>query len=267
MNASSQASRKISVLRVALAVALVGIPAMLLGYHFRPRDFAPDPLLVRLMAKHRGAYSQFHEEYLIAHFFENRRGGFFVDVGASHPEVDSTTCMLERELGWRGLAIDPIAAYAPLYEKLRPNTRFFPFFAGERSDQTVDFFVNNKAIRLSSGSKESAFEPGCDAGCEEIRVQTIALNDLLAREKAEKVDFLSIDVEGAELRVLLGLDIDRHRPALVCIETRDETTEAVESFFAEHGYVELTRYAKIDWVNKYFAPRESPRIAQVQAEP
>ena len=53
------------------------------------------------------------------------------------------------------------------------------------------------------------------------RVPATTLNNLLARQEIARIDFLSIDVEGAEPKVLAGFDIQRFKPRLVCIECFD----------------------------------------------
>ena len=61
-------------------------------------------------------YSQGEEETLIRAFFKDRTGGFFLDVGASHFQKDSTTYYLEKHLGWRGIAIDALERCYSTYE-------------------------------------------------------------------------------------------------------------------------------------------------------
>src|SRR4026208_1800269 len=61
-------------------------------------------------------YSQFAEEWIIRDFFQDRRGGVFVDVGANHYRDSSTTYSLEKNLGWSGLAIEPLAQFEADYK-------------------------------------------------------------------------------------------------------------------------------------------------------
>jgi len=56
-------------------------------------------------------------------------------------------------------------------------------------------------------------------------VSTITLDDLLGREGVAHVDFLSLDIEGAEPAALAGFSIGRFQPALACVEIHS----------AEHG--------------------------------
>ena len=55
-------------------------------------------------------------------------------------------------------------------------------------------------------------------GYQEIKVPTVTIDDLLERNGVEKIDFLSMDIEGFQLTALKGFDIQRYRPELVCIE-------------------------------------------------
>ena len=75
-----------------------------------------------------GHYSEREEEWLIRDYFQDRRGGVFVDVGANHYKVASKTYYLESKLGWSGIAIEPQQEFAAEYAKYRPRTKFLPFF-------------------------------------------------------------------------------------------------------------------------------------------
>ena len=82
----------------------------------------------------------------------------------------------------------------------------------------------------------------------------IRLTDLLDRAGVSTFDFLSVDVELAEPKVLAGFDIDRFRPALVCIEAHPQVRQQILDYFAAHGYVLMGRYLRADLQNLYFAP-------------
>ena len=67
-------------------------------------------------------YSEHDEEVLVRDFFQGRRDGFFLDVGAAHYMKDSNTFYLEERLGWSGIAIDANAEFAADYAKHRPRS-------------------------------------------------------------------------------------------------------------------------------------------------
>jgi FkbM family methyltransferase len=206
-------------------------------------------------------YSQFNEELVIRHFFNDRRDGFFLDVGSYHARQSSTTYYLEEKLGWSGIAIDAQVAFAGSYEKHRKNTRFFSYLVSDKSGESQTLY---RAGPLSSTDKDhlKSFQehPDVFPGLENIKavpveVPTITLDDLLVREGVEKIDFMSMDIEGSEPPALKGFDIERFQPALVCIEVGEKTQDAVTAYFAAHDYEHLTEYVEYDTINWYFAPR------------
>jgi FkbM family methyltransferase len=196
-------------------------------------------------------YSQDDEETLVRAFFQDRRHGFFLDVGAGDPVRHSTTYYLEKHLGWTGIAVDALGEYAEAYAQKRPGTRFFAFFAGERSGSTHDFFASEERD-FSSGT-------GSDPRGGSYRkrvVPTIALDDLLGRERVARLDFLSMDIEGGEPSALAGLDLRRYRPELACIEIASpESGRAVAERFALAGCREVTAYRAVDAINRYYTCR------------
>ena len=84
---------------------------------------------------------------------------------------------------------------------------------------------------------------------------SITLDDLLGREGVSHVDFLSLDIEGAEPAALAGFTIGRYRPDLACVEIHSaEHGHAIGEYFTLHGYREIVAYRSMDPINRYFAP-------------
>jgi len=210
----------------------------------------PNPLARRYGSK---LYSHGDEELIIRDFFGDRRDGFFVDVGANHYRVDSTTYYLEKHLGWRGIAVDAVRGFEAGYLEHRKHTRFVCFFVSDKSDAEIEFHVTQKNYsRRSSHDRSWAKKYGKSVPS---KVPTITLNDLLSREGVRKIDFLSVDLELGEPAALAGFDIERYRPALVCIEMHKRVKKPILEYFALHGYGLLEKYKDFDPANSYFAPR------------
>jgi len=197
-------------------------------------------------------YSQFAEEWIIRDFFQDRRGGVFVDVGANHYRDSSTTYYLEKNLGWSGLAIEPLAQFEADYKTHRPKTRFLPFFVSDVSDDVAKLYVLDAHTVVSSSDK--AFTERTGANPREMTVPTITLNDLLPRHGIEKFDFLSMDIELSEPKALAGFDLRRFSPELVCIEAHSEVRQFILDYFATNGYVIVGKYLSADEHNLYFTP-------------
>jgi FkbM family methyltransferase len=192
------------------------------------------------------------EEWMIRDYFQDRRGGVFVDVGANHYRSANKTYYLETKLGWSGLAVEPQREFAAEYAKYRPRTKFLPFFVSDVSNETARLYVLKASSLVASSDPEFVKKFG---NPDEVReVPTITLTDLLDAHGIKRVDFLSMDIELHEPRALKGFDIDRFKPSLVCIEALLPVRQQILDYFARHGYVAVGKYLWVDLENLYFAP-------------
>jgi FkbM family methyltransferase len=197
-------------------------------------------------------HTEREEEWMIRDYFQDRRGGTFVDVGANHHRATSKTYYLETELGWSGIAIEPQREFAEGWAKHRPRSKFFPFFVSDVSNETARLYVIKRMSPVASADAEFVKKFGTP---DEVReVPTITLTDLLDAEGVKQIDFLSMDIELHEPRALKGFDIARFKPALVCIEALLPVRQQILDYFTRHGYVLVGKYVWVDLENLYFAP-------------
>ena len=226
-------------LKRAIGLGLVGAYELMpLGERFRTRQ------------------STYAEEWIFRDFFQGQRGGFFVDIGAGHYQNGSNTHFLEIERGWRGIAVDAQEQYRVDYEKHRPATRFFTLFVSDVSDTDVRLHVPEAFPYAASADREFAAAHRRGGEISDVRVPTITLNDLLQRERVDRIDLLVMDIELAEPRALAGFDIGRYRPRLVCIESHPQNRQTLLNYFYDHGYVVVGKYLRMDTQNLYFAARK-----------
>jgi FkbM family methyltransferase len=197
-------------------------------------------------------FSEREEEWLIRDFFQDRRGGVFVDVGAHHFKSSSKTYYLESQLGWSGLAIEPQQEFAAEYATYRPRTKFLPFFVSDVSNEKAKLYVLKNMRAVASG--DGAFVKQFGTPDEVRDVPTITLDDLLVAEGIRRIDLLSIDIELHEPKALAGFDIKRFKPALVCIEALEPVRQQILDYFARNDYVLVGKYVWVDLENLYFTP-------------
>jgi FkbM family methyltransferase len=241
-------ARRLDLIEVFLLLAFVGISVWFASGYLRVH---PEAAWLRA---HYGPerHSEHSEEWVIRSFFDERPGGFFVDVGANHFRRFSNTYYLEKELGWSGIAVEPLKQFEADYREHRPRTDFFSYFVSDTSDSDTKMFTLESEPLVSSGEKTFTQRWGEDVV--ELSVPTITLNDLLDKEGVTSIDFLSMDIELSEPQALAGFDIDRFRPALVGIEAHLEVRQQILNYFAEHDYVIVGAYLRADTENLYFAP-------------
>lgn len=199
-----------------------------------------------------GRYSEHEEEWLIRHFFDDKRDGIFVDVGANDYRTFSNTYFLEAELGWSGVAIEPLRQFEADYATYRPNTRFLPFFVSDQSDSEAKMYLIENHPLVTSADK--GFTTQWSTDVVEVSAPTATLDDLLDAEGISRIDLLNMDIELSEPAALAGFDIERFRPALVCIEAHLKVRQQILNYFARHGYVLVGAYLRVDTQNLYFAP-------------
>lgn len=248
---------------VRLELWEVGLLLLLLFAIFHPfrREISTYERELQPFAERYGPEHQTerHEEWFIRDYFGDRRDGFFVDVGANHPKRFNKTWYLEKELGWSGIAIEPLREFGPAWREERPRTRFFSFFVSDRSDEATQLFVISANTLVASG------DPNFTTAFGEIdrveSVPTITLDDLLKREAVERIDFLSMDIELHEPQALRGFDLRRYRPALICIEALLPIRQQILNHFAANGYVPVGKYLRVDQENLYFVPLDDPAAA------
>jgi FkbM family methyltransferase len=204
-----------------------------------------------------GNNSEHGEEWVVRDFFGDKRGGFFVDVGANHYQTFSNTYYLDVVLGWSGIAVEPQTQFAAGYAKYRPRSRFRPFFVSDVSDAEAKLYVSKGNPLVTSGNQAFARAAGSDV--QQTIARTITLNDLLDSEHVQTFDFLNMDIELWEPKALAGFDIERFRPAFVCIEAHPEVRQQLLDYFAIHHYTIVGKYLRVDESNLYFAPLGSSK--------
>jgi FkbM family methyltransferase len=204
-------------------------------------------------------YSQHKEELIVRHFFGDRRGGVYLDVGAFHWRRWSTTYYLEKHLGWTGVAVDALPEVAEGWRRNRPGAQFFEYIVTDHSGTIETLYGAGGLSSIHEDHLESF--AGEELETQQFQVDTITLDELLEMAGVERIDFLSMDIEQAEPQALAGFDIERFRPELVCIEATQSIREEISAYFAARGYERLDAYLEWDDVNWYFAPRADDSLA------
>ena len=204
-------------------------------------------------------YSRNAEEWIVRDYFQGRRGGIFVDVGANHYRDDSNTYYLEKELGWRGIAVEPQTKFADDYRLHRPMTTFVPLFVSDVSNEHALLYVpaNDK---IASANKEFIATQSNDPSAA-VTTNTATLDDILDSNGVEHIDFLSMDIELHEPQALKGFSVGRFRPHLVAIEAHMQVRQQILEFFTRNEYVIVGKYLRADSGNLWFARMDSIQAA------
>jgi FkbM family methyltransferase len=207
------------------------------------------------------SYAQNLEDLHLEMIFSDVADGTYVDVGGGHPVADNVTFYFYLK-GWRGLVIEPQETLAGAYALVRPRDHVVSCLAGAH-DGTVAFHTVEGLHGLSSAVKanaESAAQYGARFTTTDKRVRR--LSALIDEAKLAAIDVLKIDVEGAEADVLAGLDLARHRPKVILVETinpnnPDAAVGAWEPALTTAGY----RFVFFDNLNRFYLAGEHEALA------
>ena len=156
------------------------------------------------------SYAQNAEDVVLARLFTGTHGRY-VDVGAAEPVVDSVTWHFYQR-GWRGINIEPIPALIERLRAERPDDVNLPIVLGaERGVATLHLVDNRPGWSTVDDELGATYRSQDDLEVRDVRIEQRTLADVLD-EYSGPVDFLKIDVEGAERAVIEGADWSRHRP-------------------------------------------------------
>lgn len=191
------------------------------------------------------SFSQDGEDMIIRSFYEGNPDykGFYVDIGALHPFRFSNTCFFYNS-GWRGINIEPTPSAMGLFKKHRPKDINLNIAIGEKAEQLTFYCFNEPA--LNSFSKDLAEEREVKEEyfvTNKIPVMVYPLHEVLSQyvPKNQKIDFMSIDVEGLDLSVLKSNDWGKFRPQYLLVEDifeyLDELKESeIYNFLIQKSY-------------------------------
>jgi FkbM family methyltransferase len=207
------------------------------------------------------SYAQRLEDYHLDLVFSDLAQGVYVDIGGGHPVADNVSFHFYLR-GWRGLVVEPQRNLARGYASIRPRDRVVECLVG-REDGVVDFHQVERLHGFSTMIEaHAAGAQAFGAGYRTEKRPVRRLSGLIEREGFSQIDFLKIDVEGAERAVLEGLDLARHRPRVICIEAVRPGDMAPshaewEDLLLGSGY----QFAFWDDLNRFYVADEASELA------
>jgi len=210
--------------------------------------------------------AQFGEDRVLWQVFRQRRSGFFIEVGAYDGVTLSNTFFLE-QMGWCGILVEPIYPLCVKAAQARQNSRVVHAACSRRGSQGTGRFTIADGVPVLSFLKadpdhvERCIREG--AKLVEVDVPVVTLDDILLHERKQppagsgawrrnvgwQIDLVSIDVEGGELDVLDGFNLDRFKPKVLVLENERETGLAIEPYLVRHGYRKFHRQV----INDFYA--------------
>ncbi len=177
------------------------------------------------------SYSADGEDIVLEKLFRKRtKKGFFVDVGAFHPQYYSNTHMFHKK-GWHGINIEPNPQAIKLFHKYRKSD--INLELGISETPKTQTYYNFTYSGLNTFDQEHGERKGSKEWNKLIdkqEIQCLPLKDIFAKYlNGNVIDFIDIDVEGSDLEVLKSNDWNKYRPSVVLVEDKEFRQKLQES--------------------------------------
>jgi FkbM family methyltransferase len=188
-------------------------------------------------------YSQYEQDKFVDIYFKKKDNGFFLDIGAHDGVSFSNSYFFEKERGWSGICIEPNPDVFVLLNKNRLSRNYnvcisdtegsvvFRKIVGysEMLSGILEFMDQKHIDRINDECAEynSTFE--------DIKVESRNLNAILKSDNIKHIDYLSIDTEGAESKIIKSIDLDEINIEFLTVENNDSSDE-LRRYLKGKGY-------------------------------
>ena len=181
--------------------------------------------------------SQCGQDKIVSRLLKGQRNGYFLDLAANDATYLSNTYLLEKDLGWRGLCVEPNPTYWPRLAQ-RKGCTVVAAVVGDAIGEEVQFVMHENARAASGGIVDGdRFDNKQErpkTSAKPMKLFTTTLADILARfDVPTTIDYFSLDVEGAEYFIMKNFPFDRYTVKLFTIERPKQ--ELIDLLY-NHGY-------------------------------
>ena len=208
------------------------------------------------------SYAQNFEDVLLWRALGFVVNGFYIDVGAQHPTIDSVSRAFY-DKGWRGIHIEPTSYYADLIRQSRPDELVFELAISDRIG-TIDFH-EIPDTGLSTGISSIAAEHAVSRNYSIVtkKVECTTLFKIFTNIGCRDIHWLKIDVEGMESDVISGWGESSTKPWILVVEsthpnTQIPTHENWEKMVIERGYI----FSYFDGLSRFYVSDEKKELLE-----
>jgi FkbM family methyltransferase len=184
------------------------------------------------------SYSQFDEDVFLNKYF-NKKKGFYIDIGCHHPFKNNNTFLLYKA-GWSGINIDLNQISIDLFNIARPRdinictaitnkNGLITYYLPDNNPLSSEITISknfSKILKNHHGNKYRSFT---------TKGKTWGSIEKKYKKYIKSLDFLKIDVEGSDLKVLKSIKLDKLNPRLVMVEA---------AHFNKMGRIKIITYLK-----------------------
>ncbi|MCU5783445.1 methyltransferase FkbM family protein [Alcanivorax balearicus MACL04] len=197
------------------------------------------------------SYAQNFEDVMLWRALGHIDNGFYIDVGANDPVVDSVSLAFYKK-GWRGVHVEPVPSLVYSISKSRPDESLEQAAVGTNEGKIIFYEVEGTGLstaeeKIAARHRESGFKVF------EREVECITLDNIFEKYHKNEIHWLKIDVEGREKDVLKSWHVSEARPWIIVVESTvplsgEENFQDWEAGLCDKGY----SFVYFDGLNRFY---------------
>ncbi len=209
------------------------------------------------------SYAQNLEDVMLWRALKHITNGFYVDVGAWSPDIDSVTRAFY-ETGWHGINIEPNPDFHQKLQERRPKDINLKVAISDTPGSLEISFIENPGLStLDPEIARTHQAAGWGVMTQLVDVKNLRQIWEEYIPDGQEVHFLKIDVEGLEEAVIRGNDWTHKRPWIVVLEatlpmSQVESHHTWEPMLIKAGY----RFVYADGLNRFYVAEEHGELEE-----
>ena len=176
--------------------------------------------------------AQFGEDEYILSLFEKNFKGIFLDIGCYHPTRHNNTYLMYKN-GWSGINIDLNPLTIELFNFMRPRDININIGISDTEDEKKLYFIDELNTQNTLNENQLNFLKDHhnikDHEIIEKKIRTKSIVTILKQHQLFHIDFMNLDIEGHELRVLKTIDFEKIKIKYLCVEMIEHNKKSVEN--------------------------------------
>jgi FkbM family methyltransferase len=208
------------------------------------------------------SYAQNFEDVMLWRALKHIEKGFYVDVGAQHPVIDSVSQAFY-ERGWRGVHIEPVPQYAELLRKDRADETVLQVALADAEGTLELNVIPDTGLSTAVNAYAQRHLANRGFAHQRIQVPVLTLTSALRLWAGKDIHWLKIDVEGLEEQVIKGWDSQILRPWIILVEATTPDLPAGdyagwEPILTAADY----QFVYFDGLNRFYVSKEHSELAE-----
>lgn len=205
-------------------------------------NFNRDGLFKFVINNLKNSYSQVFQDLFVTYLLNQKKNGYFIEIGVGNGVDLSNTYLLEKKYNWDGILCEPDIRNFDSIKKYR-NSKLIESLIDNKCENNVEFFLHEDPYSSSSVN--------LNENQKKIYSNSLCLNHLFEKYKLKEVDYISIDTEGNEFEILRNFNFNKYKVKIFTVEHNFDSIKRkkIRSLLKANGYKNKYKYISYmdDW--------------------